>query len=104
MTDTAITPTQNEVEAPHGEKMIEVRVRFWTNAIAEGEDNIRPKHGWDTGYVQIAPNPAHGIVTPTMPRRHFHSLAELAGVVEEVLIDNGIKLHRGDRTGKFMEA
>ena len=31
-------------EAKHGKKMIEVRVRFWTDDIANEEDRILPKH------------------------------------------------------------
>ena len=31
-------------EAEHGEKMIEVKIRFWTNSIAEQEGKIIPKH------------------------------------------------------------
>ena len=34
-------------EAAHGKRMLEVRVRFWTNDLAEGKGRIRPKHAWD---------------------------------------------------------
>jgi hypothetical protein len=33
-------------EAKHGSKMIEVKVRFWTNDLAERKDRIIPKHAW----------------------------------------------------------
>jgi hypothetical protein len=31
-------------EAKYSERMIEVKVRFWTDGIAEGKGIIRPKH------------------------------------------------------------
>ena len=35
--------------------MIEVKVRFWTNDLADGKDRIRPKHAWGSGVVRMAP-------------------------------------------------
>jgi len=32
--------------ATQGEKMIEVRISFWTNKIAAKKDEIVPKHAW----------------------------------------------------------
>jgi hypothetical protein len=46
------------VEAVHGEKMIEVRVKFWTNGIAEEKDHVLPRHGCDSGMVNIERNAA----------------------------------------------
>ncbi len=40
-------------EAAHGKKMVEVKVRFWTNDLADGKGKIRPKHAWGAG-VAIA--------------------------------------------------
>lgn len=41
-----MSPTTDvqEREAQHGQKMIEVKLRFWTDEIAESEGNILPKH------------------------------------------------------------
>ena len=47
-------------EAKHGSKMIEVKVRFWTNDLAEEKGRIRPKHAWGSGVVRIARNDSHG--------------------------------------------
>jgi hypothetical protein len=55
-----------ELEAKHGQKMIEVKLRFWTNEIAEGDGMIRPKHAWASGVVRMERNAAHGI-TPDSP-------------------------------------
>lgn len=80
-----------EREAPRGERMIEVKLRFWTNEIAEGKGRIKPKHAWTTGTVTIERNDAHGI----LPVRgyHFGSLMEIPSAVEKVLMEHGIQLH-----------
>jgi hypothetical protein len=53
-------------EAKHGEKMIEIRVRFWTDQIAP-KGSVIPKHAWTSGIVRMAKNKAHGI-TPKHPK------------------------------------
>ncbi len=78
-------------EAAQGNKMIEIRVRLWTNDLAGGEGKIRPKHAWSSGVVRMSSNPAHGI-KPQNPRP-FNSTSELSGVIERVLIEHGVKLH-----------
>jgi hypothetical protein len=86
-------------EAKHGEKMIEVKIRFWTDAIG-GDNQIRPKHGWGSGVVRIARNKSHGI-KPGRPRP-FNSLPEIGAVVERVLIEHGIVLHPSKKMKKYM--
>jgi hypothetical protein len=59
-------PTRNQetpaaLEASHGDKMIEVTIRFWTNDLAENPDLVVPKHAWSSGVVRITRNPSHGI-------------------------------------------
>jgi len=49
-------------EARHGQKMIEVKVRFWTDGIAAEKGKILPKHACTGGVVRLKGNPAHGIV------------------------------------------
>ena len=88
-------------EAKYGEKMIEVRIRFFTDKIAEGEGQIRPKHAWASGMVRMQRNESHGI-TPKNPRP-FNSLMDIPGVVERVLIQHGIKLHRIGRMWDYIE-
>jgi hypothetical protein len=86
-------------DAKHGEKMIEIKVRFWTDNI-EGKEKIRPKHAWSSGVVRIARNKSHGIV-PGRPRP-FNSLMELGSAVEDVLLNHGITLHLSRKTERYM--
>lgn len=86
-------------EARHGERMIEVRVRLWTNELADGQGKIRPKHAWYHGVVLMDRNASHGIA-PKNPRP-FNSIMQLPAIVERVLIEHGVKLHPGDRTRKL---
>jgi hypothetical protein len=86
--------------AVHGEKMIELRLMFWTDHLA-GEDQILPKHGWDAGVVLVQRNSSHGIV-PRFPPRPFRTMADLPRIIEKVLIENGIKLHRGPTPRKYI--
>ena len=87
-------------EAKHGSKMIEVKVRFWTNDLAETKSRIRPKHAWGSGVVRIARNESHGIepLSPSM----FNSLAEIPMKIEKVLIDHGITIHDSEKMKKYM--
>ena len=85
-------------EAKHGQKMIEVKVRFWTNDLVEGKDRIRPKHAWTNGVVRIKRNPAHNI--SPLPPIPFNSLMDLPAAIEKVLIQHGIKLHLSNKQSK----
>ncbi len=86
-------------EAAHGQKMIELRVRFWTNDLAEEAGKVVPKHAWASGIVRVESNETHGIkATSPAP---FNSLPELGAVIERVLIDHGIKLHPSTRERKY---
>jgi hypothetical protein len=87
-------------EAKHGEKMIELRVRLWTDDIAPEKGKIAPKHAWAHGVVHIQKNSAHGIV-PESPRP-FNSLLDLGSVLEAVLIEHGITLHVGDQVKRYV--
>jgi hypothetical protein len=88
-------------EAKHGEKMIEIKVRFWTNDIAPQEGQIVPKHAWACGVVRMEGNKSHGIV-PTQPRV-FHSLLDVGAVMEKVLMEQGVVLHPSRRMRKYFE-
>ena len=91
----------NEKEAKYGEKMIEVKVRFFTNAIAKVEGQIKPRHAWTTGVVRMERNESHGI-TPEYPRP-FNSLMEIPAVIEKVLIQHGITLHCDKKMEKYIK-
>jgi len=88
------------LEAKHGEKMIEVKIRFWTNDIASELGKVVPKHAWSSGVVRMEANKSHSIV-PTRPRP-FHSLMDMGAVVERVLIENGIVLHHSRKMRKYI--
>lgn len=85
------------VKAKYRERMIEVKVRFWTNEIAGREGYIIPKHAWADGVVRMERNKSHGIV-PANPRP-FNSLMEIPLAIEKVLIQHGVTL----RCGRVME-
>ena len=86
-------------EAAHGQKMIELRVRFWTNDLADQPGKVAPKNAWAAGVVRIESNAAHGLkATSPAP---FNSLPELSGVIERVLIEHDIKLHPSTKERKY---
>lgn len=87
-------------EAEHGQKMIEVKLRFWTNDIAKEAGQIVPKHAWSSGVVRIKSNKSHGIV-PGAPKP-FHSLLDVGAVIEKLLIEQGIVLHPSRKMRKYI--
>src|SRR5262245_11569664 len=86
-------------QAVQGEKMIEVRLRFWTNNIAAEEGKVVPKHAWSSGVVIIERNKSHGI-KPANPKP-FHSLLDVGAVIEKVLIEHGVVLHPSIKMKKY---
>ena len=95
-TETAL----EQREAKQGQKMIELKIRFWTNDIAEDKDHVIPKHAWSSGVVCIERNETHGI-QPGSPVP-FHSLLDVGSKVEKVLIDHGVVLHPSRRMRKYV--
>jgi hypothetical protein len=89
-------------EAKRGEKMIEVKLRFWTNNISEEEGKVKPKHAWTTGIVRVEGNRSHGI-KPGEPQT-FNSLLEIGLAVEKALIGAGITLHTAKRMRKYLSS
>jgi hypothetical protein len=87
-----------QVRSVHGEKMIEVRIKFWTNNIASEKDHVEQKVAWDLGVLVLEKNTLHGI-KPKSPVP-FHSLADLPGVLEKSLAAHGVKLKHGGRSSK----
>lgn len=86
-------------EAEHGERMIEVKIRFWTNDIAGENRKIIPKNAWAAGVVRIERNDSHGI-KPGSPLP-FHSLLDMGAVIEKVLIEHGVTLHPSRQMRKY---
>lgn len=90
-----------EQEAKHGQKMIEVKVRFWTNNIAESDGKIVPRHAWTGGVVRIEKNTAHAI-DPGQPIP-FNSLLDVGAAIEKVLLEHQIVLHASTRMKKYIQ-
>ena len=87
-------------DARFGERMIELKVCFWTDGIAEGKGYIRPKNAWTGGEVRIVKNDSHGVV----PIRgyKFNSLMEIPSAIEKVLIKHEIQLHLYSKMDKYV--
>ena len=96
----------DEVEpkvAKHGDKMIEIRIRLWTDKIADGgQDTILPKHAWDAGVVLLQRNETHGIA-PKDPLP-FNGMADLPSKIEKVLLAEGISIHLSKRQRRYLVA
>ena len=91
----------DSVEAKHGEKMIEVKIRFWTDGLAEVPGHIKLKHCWSAGIVSVPKNESHGIASGN--RKPFNSLMELTYAVEQAMADAGLRIHRGQtRKGLYV--
>ena len=89
-------------EAAHGQKMIEVKIRFFTDHIADEKGRILPKHAWTSGIVRMQSNKSHGIV-PENPLP-FDSLMNIPSAVEKVLINHGVILHPDRRMKKYLKS
>lgn len=88
-------------DAKHGEKMIEVKLRFWTNEIASKAGKIKPRHAWSSGVVRMEANASHGIA-PGKPKP-FHSLLDVGAVIQDTLIEHGIVLHPSRTMRKYVK-
>lgn len=90
---------KNEVTATHGEKTIEIRLRFLADGIAEEKGKNVPKHGWTMGVLYLTENKSQGI----KPRQaHFDSLMEIPAKIEELIIEEGIVLHTCRKMKKYV--
>jgi hypothetical protein len=88
------------VKAPHGQKMIELRIRLWTDDIAPQKGYVVPKHAWDGGVVLVDRNDAHDL-HPKDPIP-FNGFSELPRAIEKALVSNGIKIHLSRRQRKYV--
>jgi hypothetical protein len=87
-------------EARQGERMIEVKVRFFTNALGERKGSVLKKHAWTCGMVRLDTNQTHGI--KSVKPRPFNSLLDLGSAVEKVLMEHGIILHASRKMRKYI--
>lgn len=87
-------------DAQPGERMIELKIRFWTNNLADGKGRIRPKHAWSAGVVTMERNQTHNIMSGKP--EPFHTLMNLPAVLEKVLVRHGVTLHPSRRMRKLM--
>lgn len=86
-------------EAKYGKKMIEVKVRFWTDGIATEKGKIVPKLCWEGGVIRMERNDAHDII-PGNPTP-FNTMTELVPRIEQVLKCYGVKVIRGTAKGLY---
>jgi hypothetical protein len=93
-------PKPRRVKAAANERMIEIKLRFWTNGLARGDGYVLPKRAWSGGVVRVERNDTHGI-KPGKPMP-FHSLLDIGSVIEKVLIAQGIVLRPGKRMKKYL--
>jgi hypothetical protein len=94
-------PHSDEIEIEHGERMIEVKIRFWTNNLAVTPGKVRPRHAWAKGVVRMERNGAHKIV-PGSPVP-FNSLLDLTSAIEKTLLKHSIRLHAPTRMRKYFD-
>jgi hypothetical protein len=87
--------------AKHGEKMIEVRLRFWTDELAGAKGQVLPGHAWAAGVAHIERNPTHGI-TPDPPVP-FNLLLGVGAAIEKVLIQHGVTLHPTSKMRRYLK-
>lgn len=92
-------PNPRRVKAAQNERMIEVKLRFWTDGIARGKGYVVPKRAWAAGMARIEKNDTHK-VSPQKPIP-FNSLLDVGFAVEKVLIAHGIILQPGKRMQKY---
>ena len=87
-------------QAKRGQRMIELKVCFWTNDHADTKGYIWPKHGWTTGEVRITRNEPHGIIP--VGGQKFGSLMEIPSAIEKVLMKHDIQLHRCPKMDNYV--
>ena len=94
-------PRLKSSPAKHGDKMIEVRVRFFTDGIARADGKIVKKHAWDSGFVSMDRNESHGI-KPASPLP-FNSILQLQTVLAKVLTQHGVTLYVSPKLQKLIK-
>jgi hypothetical protein len=90
----------NAKEAKFGEKMIDVKVCFWTDDLSGDKRKVIPKHAWTSGVVCVERNETHGIKPSA--RIPFNSLLDLGSSIEKAFIKHGVVLHPGRKMKKYI--
>jgi hypothetical protein len=83
--------TIEEIEAPHGDKTVEITIRFWTDQLADEKGKLLPKHINNSGKIRMSANKTHGI--PSEEAMIFDSITELPAKIEELLEHHKIVVH-----------
>jgi hypothetical protein len=86
-------------DAAQGERMIKVKLRFWTNDIAE-EGKVVAKHAWSAGVIRMERNNTHGIhpwSTKTVSLAAGHRCSD-----RKTLLEHGVLLHPSRRMRKYV--
>jgi len=89
------------VKANDGERMIELRVKFFTNNITSEQGTVDPKTAWASGWIVATANKTHGITNSKVKPKAFHSFAGIQTTMEDVLAEHGIKLMATRRERKY---
>jgi len=87
-------------KAKFGERMIELKVCFWTDNFTE-RGYIRPKHAWTRGEVRIIKNGPHEI--EPIRGSKFNSLMEIPNAIEKVLVEHGVQLHLCSKMDRYVK-
>jgi hypothetical protein len=95
----ATKPRTQTVKASRPEKMIEIRIRFFTN-ITKKSGHVVPKHAWSGGTVRMEKNDTHGIVT--RQARRFRSLLDLSTAIEKTLLDHSVVIHPSAQMARYL--
>jgi len=88
-------------EAKQGEKMIEIKLRFWTDGIARKRGQVITKNAWTSGMISMEKNKSHDIEPGKS--RPFHTLLDIGSVVEKMLIEHGVILHPSRKMKKYIK-
>jgi hypothetical protein len=86
-------------EAKQGEKMIEIKLRFWTDGIAKRRGQVIAKNAWTSGMISMEKNKSHD--TEPGKSRPLYKLLDIGSVVEKMLIENGVILHTSRKMKKY---
>ena len=84
-------------------KMIEVKLRFWTDSIADKPGGIVQKRAWDKGYATVSANELHGI-NKCSKEVKFNSILEIHSAVAGALEDAGVTLYTGHKLRKLIKS
>jgi hypothetical protein len=94
-------PKPPEVLKKHGETMITLTVKFFTDHLAKDPNMVRRKHAYTCGAVYMTKNETHG--TRSGKTFKFNSMAELPLAMQKCLIAHDITLHPSKNDRKIFK-